>query len=100
MSPSLSSIIRLTSRIAVVLPQPDGPTSTQTSPAGTVKLRSPIAGASCPGYRLDTLTNSTVAAGVRDPPDMPDGPSAWAVCSIGTRSGGPGGGPGAPGGTG
>ena len=32
--------MRLTSRIAVVLPQPDGPTSTQISPAGTSKLRS------------------------------------------------------------
>ena len=27
--------MRLTIRIAVVLPQPDGPTSTQISPAGT-----------------------------------------------------------------
>ena len=33
------SIIRLTIRIAVVLPQPDGPTSTQISPAGTVRER-------------------------------------------------------------
>ena len=35
MSPSVMSIMRLTIRIAVVLPQPDGPTSTQISPAGT-----------------------------------------------------------------
>ena len=35
MSPEVMSIIRLTIRIAVVLPQPDGPTSTQISPAGT-----------------------------------------------------------------
>jgi hypothetical protein len=48
-SPSVISIIRLTSRIAVVLPHPDGPTSTQISPASTVKLRSSIAGCSCPG---------------------------------------------------
>ena len=34
MSPSLMSIMRLTIRIAVVLPQPDGPTSTQISPDG------------------------------------------------------------------
>ena len=32
MSPEVMSIIRLTIRIAVVLPQPDGPTSTQISP--------------------------------------------------------------------
>ncbi len=31
MSPLVMSIIRLTIRIAVVLPQPDGPTSTQIS---------------------------------------------------------------------
>jgi hypothetical protein len=35
MSPSVISIMRLTIRIAVVFPQPDGPTSTQISPAGT-----------------------------------------------------------------
>jgi hypothetical protein len=29
------SIIRLTIRMAVVFPQPDGPTSTQIAPAGT-----------------------------------------------------------------
>jgi hypothetical protein len=49
MSPPVISIIRLTSRIAVVLPQPDGPTSTQTSPAGTSKLRSWIAAVADPG---------------------------------------------------
>ena len=32
MSPSVSEISRLTSFSAVVLPQPDGPTSTQISP--------------------------------------------------------------------
>ncbi len=30
----MMSIIRLTIRIAVVLPQPEGPTSTQISPGG------------------------------------------------------------------
>ena len=49
MSPSLSSIIRFTSRSAVVLPQPDGPTSTQISPAGTSSERSSIAGSAWPG---------------------------------------------------
>ena len=49
MSPSVSSIMRFTSRSAVVLPQPDGPTSTQISPAGTVSERSLIAGSDWPG---------------------------------------------------
>jgi hypothetical protein len=49
MSPSVMSIIRLTMRIAVVLPQPDGPTSTQISPAGTVSDSASTAGASAPG---------------------------------------------------
>ena len=52
MSPLVSSIIRLTRRMAVVLPQPDGPTSTHTSPAGTVKERLSMAGVLAPGYAL------------------------------------------------
>ena len=48
MSPSLSSIMRFTSLSAVVLPQPDGPTSTQISPAGTVSEKSPSAGSAWP----------------------------------------------------
>ena len=44
------SIRRLTIRIAVVLPQPDGPTSTQISPAGTSSERSSTAG--CLGARV------------------------------------------------
>src|ERR671923_147544 len=59
MSPSVMSIIRLTIRIAVVLPQPDGPTSTQISPACTASDsaftagRSVVAGAAqhAPGRR-------------------------------------------------
>ena len=43
------SIMRLTIRIAVVLPQPDGPTSTQISPDGTVSERRSTAGSVCPG---------------------------------------------------
>ena len=42
--PLVGSISRFTIFIAVVLPQPDGPTSTQTSPAGMVRLRSVTAG--------------------------------------------------------
>ncbi len=44
MSPSVMSIMRFTIRIAVVLPHPDGPTSTQISPAGTVSESSSTAG--------------------------------------------------------
>ena len=49
MSPSVISTIRFTIRIAVVLPQPEGPTSTQISPAGTSRLRRSTAGVSAPG---------------------------------------------------
>ena len=49
MSPSVMSIIRLTIRIAVVLPQPEGPTSTQISPAGTSSESLSTAGFSAPG---------------------------------------------------
>src|SRR3954454_16356241 len=62
MSPEVMSISRLTIRIAVVLPQPDGPTSTQISPAGTSRLRSSTAGAGAPGYSLVTARNSMLAA--------------------------------------
>ena len=49
MSPSVMSIIRLTIRMAVVLPQPEGPTSTQISPAGTSSESLSTAGESWPG---------------------------------------------------
>ena len=49
MSPSVISTVRLTIRSAVVLPLPDGPTSTQISPASTSSERSWIAGSSWPG---------------------------------------------------
>ena len=49
MSPSVISTVRLTIRIAVVLPQPDGPTSTQISPAGTSRVRWSSAGEDWPG---------------------------------------------------
>ena len=48
MSPSEIVTVRLTIRIAVVLPQPDGPTSTQISPAGTSSDRSRTAGSLWP----------------------------------------------------
>ena len=45
----MMSIMRLTIRIAVVLPQPEGPTSTQISPDGTVSDSASTAGSSWPG---------------------------------------------------
>ena len=39
---------RLIIRSVVVLPQPDGPTSTQSSPSGTVRLSSATATESAP----------------------------------------------------
>ena len=41
--PPDGSMSRLIMRSVVVLPQPDGPTSTQSSPSGTVKLSSATA---------------------------------------------------------
>ena len=49
MSPSVIEISRLTIFIAVVLPPPDGPTSTQISPAGIVSESSSTAGCGRPG---------------------------------------------------
>src|SRR5438034_4246544 len=62
MSPSEMSISRLTIFIAVVLPPPEGPTSTQISPAGTTSERSSTAGAARPGYRLVTWSKTISAA--------------------------------------
>ncbi len=49
MSPEVMSIRRLTIRMAVVLPQPEGPTSTQISPAGTSSDSASTAGSGAPG---------------------------------------------------
>jgi len=48
-SPSSKSINLLTSFSAVVLPPPDGPTSTQNVPAGMVKVSSWSAASARPG---------------------------------------------------
>src|SRR2546423_571544 len=61
MSPSVMSIMRLTIRMAVVLPHPEGPTRTQISPAGTVRDRWSTALRSAPGYRLTASRNSSSA---------------------------------------
>src|SRR4051794_29504257 len=62
MSPDVIETMRLTIRMAVVLPQPDGPTSTQMSPAGTSNESDLIAGSSLPGYVFETWRNSSDAA--------------------------------------
>src|SRR2546430_4051821 len=67
MSPSVMSIRRLTIFIAVVLPPPDGPTSTQISPAGTARDRLLTAGTDRPAYRLVTRSKTSSAA----PPPPP-----------------------------
>src|SRR5258706_1590475 len=43
MRPLVGSMSRLTIFMVVVLPQPDGPTSTQISPSGTSRVRSSTA---------------------------------------------------------
>ncbi len=48
MSPEVISTVRLTIRIAVVFPHPEGPTRTQMSPAGTSRLRWLTASVSAP----------------------------------------------------
>ena len=50
--PLSGSIMRLMMRIVVVLPQPDGPISTHTSPSGTVSVRWSTAGRGAPGNCL------------------------------------------------
>src|SRR3954468_15762424 len=77
MSPLVMSIMRFTIRMAVVLPQPEGPTSTQISPAGTVSERSSTAAASWPGNVLVTFLGSRPAACWRVA-----GPSDWAVSGL------------------
>src|SRR5207253_11133325 len=65
MSPWSKSISRLTSFIAVVFPAPDGPTSTQISPAGTTSERCSTAAARRPGYRFVTSLKTISAAALR-----------------------------------
>ncbi len=55
--PEVGSIIRLIIRSEVVLPQPDGPTSTVIAPSGIVRERLPTATVPS-GYLLVTSTNS------------------------------------------
>ena len=61
--PEVGSIIRLISRSVVLLPQPDGPTSTRISPFGMLRSRSATAGMSEPGYTLPTPWRWIIGAG-------------------------------------
>src|SRR5687767_2679022 len=63
MSPEVIEISRLIIFMAVVLPPPDGPMSTQISPAGIVSERSSMAGRELPSYTLVTRS-STISAAV------------------------------------
>src|SRR4051794_2449480 len=60
--PDVGSMRRLIMRRIVVLPQPEGPTSTHTSPVGTSKERSSTA-TSPPGYTFRTDSSRITAAG-------------------------------------
>src|ERR1700704_5152570 len=67
--PEVGSMRRLIIFMVVVLPQPDGPTRTQISPAGIVSDRSFTArGAEGGPYRLLTCSSVTTAPRDRDPP--------------------------------
>src|SRR3990170_53755 len=56
-SPELGSISRLTILIVVVLPQPDGPSSTQISPFGTSSVTWSTAGTVLPEKVLETCSS-------------------------------------------
>src|SRR5215469_2738172 len=59
--PDVGSISLLIIFIVVVLPQPDGPTNTTSSPAATCRLTLSTAGSRCPAYRLDRPISSMPA---------------------------------------
>src|SRR3954449_11588801 len=73
MRPEVGSTSRLTIRIVAVLPQPDGPTSTAISPAGTASESSSTATVPS-GYRLATRSSriigsvASIAAASMSPP--------------------------------
>src|SRR4051812_29239147 len=61
MRPEVGSTSRLTMRIVVVLPHPDGPTSTAISPAGTSSESSSTATVPS-GYRLATRSSRIIGS--------------------------------------
>ena len=60
MRPDVGSISRLIMRMVVVLPQPEGPTSTMVSPSATSKDRSPTASAEALPNRLPTFCKEII----------------------------------------
>src|SRR5919109_4988875 len=61
MAPSSTSSSPASMRSAVVLPEPDGPTSTMNSPSPIFRSRASTAGASVPGYVRVACSNLTSA---------------------------------------
>ena len=55
---------RLISSMVVVLPQPDGPTSTTISPRGMSMLTWSTAGLAWPGYRFVNSTKRIIGSAV------------------------------------
>ena len=62
MSPEVISTVRLTIRIAVVLPQPEGPTRTQISPASTSRVSDVDRVGVGPRVALGDVRNATETA--------------------------------------
>jgi len=70
MVPEVGSIIRLTMRSEVVLPQPDGPTRTVILPVGATRLRSSTATVPS-GYRLVTPSKTIMGHNLTEGRERP-----------------------------
>ena len=78
--PLSGSIMRLITRIVVVLPHPDGPMRTHTSPAGTVSVRWSIAGRGAPANCfVRPRISITACAGREGVSDFCRWPKSWSV---------------------
>src|SRR3990170_6122113 len=67
MSPEVGSTMRLIIFRVVVLPHPDGPTSTTISPSDTSNERSPTAGEGLPGNDFETCSRRIMASVIELP---------------------------------
>src|SRR5918996_4501693 len=67
-SPEVGSISRLIIFMVVVLPQPEGPTSTTVSPSAISRERSRTAGARAPGKLFETLRIEIIVLATVKPP--------------------------------
>src|SRR5438105_1381443 len=65
-SPASGSIMRLTMRIVVVLPQPEGPISTQTSPSGIASVSRSTAGRAVSGNCFTRSMMSIMGGSLRE----------------------------------